>query len=442
MGRALPFVLLLAAGCGLVLDLDARGVAGGGGPDGSAADAGTIDGDATPPPDAARADAADIDAGPIPTPPCGGPSALRDGFEDDARSPYWQVEDRPGHGVTEQSGGRLRTSVAEGVAPSWAGYTSSFAYDARDDRAAVEVVRVDESPTVTTFFALLHDEANYAMIVHAGGSFAGVVYEGGAATSFGVSRRFDLGMHRWWQLRGDRARGVVVFEVSPDATAWMPIHEAPAPRWLEAVHVGLGVFTMAATTSPDRAEMDNLNLDPGHPVTGYCPADTFSDAFDGTGPGVDPLRWFVPEACGVSRGSGAVSITGVLPTGDPCGILTRHGYDLAAAPATVRLAPGSEPGDLVFGVTDAAGNAAWAACDGGLLHLVSPGSTTTGTCPTERVWRLQLLGAALLMSVSDDGVAYHEQARVALGGLDPTALRVGIGAAPGTTVSVAGYNVP
>lgn len=429
-------MLFGAAGCGLVLDVDPRDAprdGGGGGPgDGAAETDGRVRSDGSVMP----VDATTADGDVVPVPTCGGPSALFDAF--DEPSPYWVRTDEG----TIEVAGTLRLTPAGGAATR-AGIYSSFAYDARNDRANAQVLHVVPAAGVSTFLALIYDEANFTGIAHEGGNLTGYVVHGGAARSVSVPRPYDATSDRWWQVRGDR--GSIVFETSPDGTTWTELHRAAAPYWLESVHVGIAAQTAASPSSFESAEFDNFNLDPGRVHTSYCPPGDLMDGFDTAGPSVDALHWYTTDGCSIVEGGGVLDLAGTGAPSPVCGIYTRHGYDLRSGEAWAHRAPTSTADHLVLGIGDAAGAWAWAACVFPGLHLEAPaGMAEGGSCPAPTVWRFGVTDETLAFTVSDSPTDFGTTFTVSTTGLDTKAMRVAIGvhAAGGATgtVQVTGYN--
>ena len=432
-------LLGLVAGCGLVLDLgsdEARSDAGSTRDDASSSgDAARADGsDPTPSGDATVAGDASPDGAVVVVPRCGGPSALFDRF--DAASGYWTIARGLGAGTARPEGGVLRVTPATTAGGSTTRLLSSFAYDARNDRVAVRVPTVHPGARVVTFLELYYDDDRVAAIAHEDGVLYSYRLDGGSTGS--AMAPYDATAHHWWQIRED-GTGNFVFEASPDGTSWTSLHVSSAPAWTEAVHVSLGVH-VRGTSAGGFAEFDDLNFDPGHAHTVYCPASSFADPFDATR--VNPIRWATSPSCTVVLEDGTLKLEGGS-VAEPCGIYTRHGYDLRSSHALLERVADMDD-DLVFAIADATGSAAGAQCGVSGVEVSAPGGSASGggLCPP--LWRFAIDGDHIVLSTSFDASLWTDTGRLPADGLDTTAFRMLIGMEPTTgaeTAHVAGYNV-
>ena len=442
LSAAAAIAVTVACGCGLTLDFA---------PDDPTADAGTrldaavpADGPAdgssrdTPLSDA-RADAPRVDAGPLVPPPCGGPSALFDDFGDGVRSPYWFPSEP---GTTTETDGHLEMdpSVSGGV-PQLAAYASSFDYDAREDRVAVRVVAVHPTPGVQTVLGYYH-EPSAALIAHDDGILTAWV-DGVVDTE-----PYDPVAHAWWQLRSDGSG--MHFEVSPDGVSWGPLGSGATvatPPWLEAVGVAIGTLVGPGAAASGVAVMDDFNLDPRRPAGSplhavYCDAHQLMDDFgDFT---VDANRWYLGD-CPITEGGGTLKIGATTDPMRPCGILTRHAYDLRASQAVFERAAGAAPESWAIYVVDAAAASVSAGCaaDSFVVSGSDGARTTRSGCPADPYWRLEVRSGRVVASTSD-GSSWSADAPPPPTSIDTTALRIGVASLAGHAAGteVVAYNPP
>lgn len=448
---AASLFLAMLAGCGLVLDLD---------PDAPvpAADAGLVDAhpgdgstaiDGATPVDAAPADAG-LDAAPVPPETCGGLSCFQDDFPEADRNPVWREYVYPPEitgGSAVQAGGVVTITPGTGVEYGGHGYVSWYAYDARSDRASVQVTRVADAPAQTYFGLRYDDEA--ALMIHHHGTMI-LVHIVGETPVVRHDVAFMVADQPWWQVRGEGGR--LYFEAAADGSDFVTLFDIAAPHWLGAAHIELGVNVQTETTEPMSADFDELNLDPGRVRTPNCPAGAPMDGFEDAA--IDPYLWATSselglEGCTVTEGSGVMTLSGVSTMDDPCGAFTRHAYDLSSG-VFVQRAAGFAARSLVFGILDAAERHAILGCYDGLLHYSMPegGITSSGPCPEEPYWRLALVGDQIELSVAETVGSWRTVASAPRGMLDTTAVRpffvLEPSEVPGAamSVSVESFNLP
>ena len=435
--------MCFASGCGLVLDFEARdeqvgadagGVADAGRGDANAEDAGGIGADGG----GVVVDAGDVDGGPFVRPACGGPSVLRDSFDDVTRSPFWTVRNDASGGSVERESGAVVTTPAPGVAGAAAAYLSTFGYDARADRIAIEVVRVSGTPGVQTIFGLTQSDPRGVGIVHDSGRIGVRV----GSTDIG-GPPYDAAAHRWWQVRTDGT--TLFFETSADGASWVPLVTTALPAYMEGVHVVFGTRARVAVTSPEPAVMDNFNFppDPTFVQDTYCPAHTFSDLFDDSA--LDANRWVATgDTCTISEGMGSLKIEASMADGS-CALVTRHGYTLSSSEAVFERDALAPADSWVLGLWDVAGTLASVYCSGGALAVSTPDTTdTSGACPTERYWRLEVRAGQILLSVSADGLTWVDRIGAPLVGFDARVVRIGVAPSMSSTdgTGVSAYHPP
>lgn len=260
---------------------------------------------------------------------CGTTSLLRDDFADDRAGALWYPWSGSGVSAVE-TGGRLQIRLAAGSANTWAGYTSTAAFDLRGGALTVTVLRTGGVYTVLEVRS--HHDIRARLLVDRGTLRAAVVDPSNLRV--GAETAYDPVQHRLWRLR--EANGMLYWETSPDRAGWTVLHVEPVP--LAAEHVYGILAAGGQLPSASEAWFDDLNL-PADGALGYCPASTLREGFDDAlGP-----SWagWAYASCTTTVIDGALELHFPGSGSSWCGATSTHLYDLRDdAVAVEAMAPG------------------------------------------------------------------------------------------------------
>jgi hypothetical protein len=189
------------------------------------------------------------------------PETLVDRFDDGVISDAWSRDSVTNGCVISEGGGVLRLTPAA-TAGSGCQLASSTAYDLRGKAFVVRVAQMVDTSTQVQAYLRLADFAagsdHYVGFFQRGGQLLAQSRAGGAETDVAVT--WNATDHAWWRIR--EASGMVIWETSPDGTAWSMRRMSAAPVSLTRIVVDLSVENGAGAATPGAAHFDDFNAPP------------------------------------------------------------------------------------------------------------------------------------------------------------------------------------
>lgn len=136
------------------------------------------------------------------------------------------------------------------------GYVSVRGWDMTGAQASVEVVQVTNGPGMSFVVGL--DYNDYYRISFYGGT---LYFQDQVGSSSGAATiAYSATQHRFWRIRHDPATDQVVFETSPDRSAWTVQRVVARQLPLTAMRVELSAGTYESWASAGTAIFDNFQL--------------------------------------------------------------------------------------------------------------------------------------------------------------------------------------
>jgi hypothetical protein len=179
-----------------------------------------------------------------------------DGFDDAVRGLGW-YKSYETSGCTLSEGGTLSVNL-DGSANAECAYITAQAYDLTATAVSVEVPQVASANNAYSFFRLQNGVNDGVEFLAINGQLELRFEQSGSLQTL-TSLGYDAAAHRWWRIR--EAGGMVVWETSPDGSAWTLAGQMTPILDLTAVEVVLGAG-LNASQPADVTVFDNYNLPP------------------------------------------------------------------------------------------------------------------------------------------------------------------------------------
>ncbi|MCK6536387.1 MAG: hypothetical protein L6Q84_25745 [Polyangiaceae bacterium] len=276
---------------------------------------------------------------------CNGPGALSDDFEDGELNDAFRSSAFGTDMVIEEADGTLVFSPTDSGGSG--SFESRYAINLRGSSVVVEVPNPGASFKGRSISLSLVEGTTASILMAASDDLQSpgtsklrfeVTTEEGSTKD---SAPFDPVAQRWWRL-GEKD-GVLSFAASPDGAAWTTLGEVPAPAFVDASNLRLGMSDSAKVVPVGAVRFDNLNPQGGS----FCGIDRLRETFDQE-PG---QSWAKVESgkCAITVAGGALAATLPPSSGGECSLKSRHGYDLRGRAITFAFGglPAEAPGTSV-----------------------------------------------------------------------------------------------
>lgn len=277
--------------------------------------------------------------------PCNGPGALSDDFEDGELSDAFRSSVYGTGMVIEEAGGSLVFSPTDSGGSG--SFESRYAINLRGSVVTVEVPSPGAGFKGRTVSLSLVQGNTSSILMAASDDLQS---PGSSKLRFEVtsdegstkdSTPFDPAAQRWWRI-GEKD-GVLSFGTSPDGAAWTTYGEVPAPAFVDASNLRLGMSDSAKVLPAEAVRFDNLNPQGGS----FCGVERLHETFD-----QEPDQsWVTVESgkCALTVAGGKLDVTVPPSSVGECSLKSRHGYDLRGRAVTFAFGglPAESPGTSV-----------------------------------------------------------------------------------------------